>query len=260
MTLSFFRHKIASLISSHDQPKVIPMKKIFLLTSLLCFQSVFAYAADHKNIIHVSGAAEMQLPSDVAVIDGALIIKKKHASEASKENARILEKVRTIWSKEGFDPKNIITVNYRLSPKTKYNKIKGRSEPDGFEVNHGLKFKIKDTKRLGEAADLLVRHGITHIHNMRFEAQKSKENYNKLLEMAMKDAEEKAKIIMQSVSGTALTLYNASITPSHRPSPYPQPVMARSMAMDAESAPETVIQTEGQTIRTTVKTEWHFIP
>ena len=107
-----------------------------------------------------------------------------------------MENIREIWSKDGFATNNIITKNYRLFPRTKYNKVKGRSEPDGFEVSYELKFKVMDPKRLGDAADLLVRNGKTHINNMRFEPKKTHKHYEELLKAAIQDAREKAKIII----------------------------------------------------------------
>lgn len=239
------------------------MKKILSLTALMICLSLTAFANGNmaeKNIIHVTGISEMRLKSEIAVIESGLNIKKKSASEASKENARLMKNIRNIWTENGFDPNNIITTHYRLSPRTKYNKVKSRSEPDGFTVSHGLKFKIKNIERLGEAADLLTRNGITHIHNMRFEPKTSKDHYKELLKNAMLDAKSKAEVIVTSVGGTGLTLSNVHIQNGKHHTPAPQPVMMRTMDAMADSAPKTTIKTEGQIIRATVQTKWRFLP
>lgn len=210
----------------------------------------------HDTSVHTAGYAEISLPANIAVITGALSIKKPTASQAVSENANILQNIRTAWEKSGFDADDIISVNYSLSPYGHYDDAKQMQIHDGFEIAHILKVNLSDSKKVGQAVDVLVKNGLNNITDIAFNAKNDEKIYAELLKNAVADARQKAQIIMEESNGKNLRLDGITVQNDNNTYPVPMMTMVRGKS-ESDSVP-TEFNNDNKKISVSVNTEWEF--
>jgi uncharacterized protein YggE len=127
---------------------------------------------------------------------------------------------------------------------------------DGFEIAHILKVNLSDSKKVGQAVDVLVKNGLNNITDIAFNAENDNKTYGELLKNAVADARQKAQIIMDASGGHNLRLDTVTIQNNSDNTPRPMMMMATAKMAD-ESAP-THINNDDKKISVNVDTKWEF--
>jgi uncharacterized protein YggE len=232
------------------------MKKLFVLVLLFIGVQTHIKAQDTPKI-SVEGKSEINILPDEALIRVSLTgkaMKTQEATEVLNEKAAFVTKA---LRKSGVDTYELKADNYFVNVNRIYTK--GTSKDSGYVASQTLKILVKDT-----GDDLLeiieVLHGSA---NMAFQLQfqlsdsKRKEYEARLLQMAIRDAKDKAVLIGSSLELGELSVYNVSYGSggSYQPKMY----RSEAMMMNADNqrtAP--TIQPDEQTLSDQINVVFTF--
>ncbi len=187
------------------------MRKLYLtlLTILVLVGSVFIFqntntSADMEvdkdvRLVSVSGKGMVTASPDIAFIDIGVETEDKDAKVAQANNSKDMNKVMEALKKLGIKDKNIKTIRYSLYDRYEYNgKKEGKEKEKYYVVSNIVNVKIENIEMLGKVIDEVAKAGSNQISNIRFDISNKKDLYNQALELAMKDAHQKAAAIMQA--------------------------------------------------------------
>lgn len=232
------------------------MKKLFVLVLLFIGVQTHIKAQDTSKI-SVEGKSEIKILPDEALIRVSLTgkaMKTQEATEVLNEKAAFVTRA---LRKSGVDNYELKADNYFVNVNRIYTK--GTSKDSGYVASQTLKILVNDT---GE--DLLeiieVLHGSA---DMGFQLQfqlsdsKRKEYEARLIQMAIRDAKDKALLIATSLELGELSVYNVSYGSggSYQPKIY----RSEAMMMNADNqrtAP--TIQPDEQTLSDQINVVFTF--
>lgn len=143
--------------------------------------------------ITTSGEGTIEATPDVAYISIGVITEGLELSSIQSENSEKMAKVFEILTQFGIEKDEIKTKNYSVNPKYEINQSTGKSNIVGYTVNNTLEVTINDITNTGSILDGVVANGSNYINSVRFGLKDETELYNQALELAVKDAETKAK-------------------------------------------------------------------
>lgn len=155
--------------------------------------------ADMGNTITVSGEGTIKVDPDIAFLNIGVETENKDSQKAQEENMNKMNKIIEELKKQGIDEKNIKTVTYDIITKRNYNKDDGTNEIYGYIVRNIVEVKINDIDRVGKIIDTVSNTGSNYIRNIRFGIEKEEDYYMDALQLAIKNAEEKAKAMGQTI-------------------------------------------------------------
>ncbi len=230
------------------------MKKIFstIIGSVLVISG--AIAQDRQ--ISVQGNWEISVPDDRAAITFTVAFTDKDVAKVEREThqtyAKLLKAIEVLKLKE----QKLESTQYSLNPE--YSWDKGKKIYLGHKASIGLNLTTSEIKRVGEAIVAAKRVGVDEIGSL--STFLSDEARNKLylqgLELAMKDAIQKADLLLKAASakrGKILQIAEAKNTHSSFPMPRPMLAMAKSFrAMEADQAPAPEVQAGESTVSVVV--------
>ncbi|WP_026893776.1 SIMPL domain-containing protein [Clostridiisalibacter paucivorans] len=155
--------------------------------------------ADMGNTITVSGEGTIKVDPDIAFLNIGVETENKDSQKAQEENMNKMNKIIEELKKQGIDEKNIKTVTYDIITKRNYNKDDGTNEIYGYIVRNIVEVKINDIDKVGKIIDAVSNIGSNYIRNIRFGIEKEEDYYIDALQLAIKNAEEKAKAMGQTI-------------------------------------------------------------
>lgn len=175
-------------------------KNLLMLSSLLVltlFSTKTIQASEiqpQKNIIQVNGQATIKVKANVAYINLAVLTENKDAKKAQEENANIIDKIKKdITSKYNLKEEEINTTSYNVGPS--YDYVDGKQIFRNYVVEHNLEITLNSIEKAGEMVDTLVASGATSVNNIVFSVKDESEAYNKALQLAIQNAQQKADAI-----------------------------------------------------------------
>lgn len=164
-----------------------------IVTSLGAIQ---AQSTVPQHTIEVEGNSEIMIVPDEGVIHITVQKKAMTVAEATKTLNADTKKIIDGFKKSGLDYE-LTANNYYVNVNRIYEK--GTSKDSGYVASQNLKVTIKDIeKELPQAVELVNTSG-DHSVNVNFSISKEMEKSYKdqLLELALKDAQEKAQKIAE---------------------------------------------------------------
>lgn len=170
-------------------------------TLLLCLLfSVPAFSA--PRTVTVQGEGEIKVQPDSALVQLALVSKAKEAKTAQAKNAKEMERVKKVLVSDfHLNERDLQTSNFSLQADYNYGQ-NGKQHFLGFRVEHHLQARVKKLSDLGGILDQLVGQGgedqAVLFQGVSFETSKRKEIEVQALELAMKNAEERAQVLAKS--------------------------------------------------------------
>ncbi|TDT68612.1 hypothetical protein EV215_1679 [Hypnocyclicus thermotrophus] len=165
------------------------MKKI-LMFIIIISNVIFA------GTIKVTGIGKINTKPNIANISLGVMTENEDVSKAIKENTGKVSKIISKLLELGIKEKNINTSNYSLYyDKEDYN---DKDSKKIYKVNNSLNIEIENIERIGEIIDLLVKNGVNNIWNISFGVKNREKFEEKAKIIALKNAEEKAKKILES--------------------------------------------------------------
>jgi uncharacterized protein YggE len=169
------------------------MKKTVLLIFALATSmwAVQAQSNTPQHTIEVEGNSEIMIVPDEGIVHITVQKKAMTVAEATKALNADTKKIIDGFKKSGLDHE-LTANNYYVNVNRIYEK--GSSRDSGYVASQNLKVIIKDIeKELPKAVELVNTSG-DHSVNVNFSISKEMEKSykNQLLELALKDAQEKA--------------------------------------------------------------------
>lgn len=237
------------------------MKKAVLLifTIITSLGAIQAQSNVPQHTIEVEGNSEIMIVPDEGVIHITVQKKAMTVAEATKTLNADTKKIIDAFRKSGLDYE-LTANNYYVNVNRIYEK--GTSRDSGYVASQNLKATIKDIeKELPNAVELVNTSG-DHSVNVNFSISKEMEKSYKaqLLELALKDAQQKAHMIaevmdLKNVKTQKIQYVSSQVIP--RTYMMKTNVMAFD-AMESREAPS--FQPEEQTISDRILVTFIFEP
>lgn len=157
------------------------------------------------NVITVSGEAKTQQKNQVANFTAGVSAtndsKETAVSEVNKKIQELIDSIKVF----GIPQNDVKTQNLSIyqNEESYYEGGVQKYRPGQWRVSNSIDIKLKNINRTSELADLLSKSGATQVYGPNFALDDTGDTEKGLLEEAINDAREKAKILA-SASGKSL--------------------------------------------------------
>jgi uncharacterized protein YggE len=206
--------------------------------------------ANPMPTIVVTGEGTVAAAPNQATVELGAVTENPSLTIAQRENADTVAKIVDSLLKLGIPKENIQTVSYRID--TEYNFEDGKQTFRGYKVTHLLQIAIDKVERTGIVIDTAVNNGANSVSNIQFSMTHPEVYYNQALSLAIKNAEQKALTIAQTL-GATLNRFPVRVqetTHLQEPTPYQATFAVKSAA--------TPIQAGELKISASVKAEYYY--
>lgn len=168
------------------------MKKILLISASL----LFIMSCANQKTINIHGTAFYEISPDYVSLTFSIITKDKNYDECQKQNISISEKVFTVL-KDQYEvtDDNISTLNYTLKEELEYNGVTRKYDFKGYISNNSLNIRIYEIDKYKEILIALMDAGINQVSSVSFGIDDYEEIRLKALELAFKNARNKAELL-----------------------------------------------------------------
>jgi len=147
-----------------------------------------------KRTVSVSGEGIIQIAPDVAYVTLGVETSDKEMTVAQDANKDMMNDIIDELLRLGIEEKDIQTQYYSVYPD--YQWREDRSVLVGYRVSNQVRVRIANIDDTGMVLDAVADKGANIVNGIQFTVSDAKEAYNKALELALKDAEDKAKLMM----------------------------------------------------------------
>jgi len=199
---------------------------IFLVFSLSGF-------AQEKTTLSISGSASVSVKPTVTVISLSVSSTQDSYSKAIENLVGRVDQLTKSMMEIGFESKEIITSNFNINKRLKYNQ--GKQDGELFTAQQQLKVQFKQSKdRLLEVINTATSSQANPELSIAFELdrEQKKSLKDKLIKLAIIDARQKADLIAAASGLQVDQIKDISYGPKYY-SPNPVNVSYRELAMDA---------------------------
>ena len=233
---------------------------VLAVALVLCVAFIFARfsfppvintgSASDRNIVSSTGDSIIDVVPDMAVISLGVVNQNVNLQKAYNENKAKMVPILKELEKLGVDKKDIKTSSFIVTPT--YDFANGANKLSGYQASNTVTVnvrKIDDTGKILESAVLNQANAITGIT---FKVADDKVVYQNALKQAVKNAEEKAKILVGVFGNkklTAVTIKEISVNE-------PQPIIFDKRA--AELAGGAPVSNGTVEIRASVSVDFQY--
>src|SRR5882762_5692683 len=177
-------------------------KSILLLAMLLMFSfATFAQNAIEPPLITVSGQAEVRVPPDEVVFTlGVESVDKDILAARTRTDDRVKE-VLAIAKRNNVKAEDVQTSYISIQPKyntddVDYEQRRAiKREFLGYQVSKTIAVILRDISRFDSLLSDVLKVGVTRLGNVEFRDSKIRQHRDQARAMAMKAAQEKAKLL-----------------------------------------------------------------
>lgn len=149
----------------------------------------------YKNEMTVNGEGRIMVQPDIAIITVGIQTESKELQEAQMQNAISTKKVIEALYQIGIRQQDIQTVDYNI--RQEYDYVDGKQIFRAYVVVTNLSITIRDISQVGRAYQVAVENGANLTGPIQFTVSNPYTYYRKALQMAVLNAENKAKTIAQ---------------------------------------------------------------
>ncbi|MEH7237287.1 SIMPL domain-containing protein [Bacillus sp. JJ1562] len=199
----------------------------------------------------VNGEGIVTATPNSATITLGVITESSTVTEAQNENNQLTKKVIDSILGLGIPKEHIKTVDFRIE--ILYNFENSKQTVRGYRVTHMLQISDVDIQSVGSIVDTSVQNGANTVTNIDFTVRNPKIYYEKALQNAVLDAQEKARTIAKNL-GVQLQDIPIQIQELSQQSP-PVPFQT---AMFAKSEAATPIQPGELTITARIEATFTY--
>lgn len=150
-----------------------------------------------RRTITVTGTGDVQARPDFAQIQIGVVTESLNASEASRENASLMNRVIQSLVNLGIQRADIQTAQYNVFPK--YDYVEGRQEFRGYEVTNSVSVKIRNIQDVSNVIDTAVSNGANRVSQIEFKIENVNGFVSRALQLALQNAGEKAVAIAEKL-------------------------------------------------------------
>ena len=166
--------------------------------------------ANENQIITVSGTGEVYATPDVGLINISVKTEGKDVATATNENTVKMNEILSFIKGQGIADKDIKTTNFNINPYYEWNDKTGARSLTGYEITQTINVKIRDLSKIGAVISGATEKGANDISSLSFivdDDEKVKEDAKNL---AIKDAQEKAKNLEKALGIKMVKIMNFS--------------------------------------------------
>ena len=160
----------------------------------------FSSLSPSTNTVTGNGYATIEAIPDKVGVYFDVQTKATTSEEATTKNSEIVDELITELVKQGFERKDIQTLNFNVYPEYDWNS--GTRRIIGYQANHQIKVELStsESSRIGKVIDSGVSAG-AGISYINFELSQEKQNQYKAeaLKLAAEDAKVKAESIAEGL-------------------------------------------------------------
>ena len=184
--------------------------------------------------IWVSGEGRVAAVPDVAILRLGIEAQAETVADAQESAAAAMKKVMDALDDQDIDEKDIQTQQFSIRRITRWDDREDKEVIIGYRVTNMVTAKIRDVENAGNVIDDVASAGgdLTRIDSISFTVDDPTEYYNEARELAVKNADEKARVLAE-VAGVKLGKPTYISESSYVPSP-----VYREDMMLAEAAPK----------------------
>jgi len=158
---------------------------------------------DKTRTIQVSGAAEIQVEPDIAIVRLGVQTDAKTAQEAMNQNNSKVQALIGSLKKYNIPSQNIQTQTIRLAPRYENGDPNNPATLVGYTASNIVEVQSKDLDSLGALLDDAVHAGANTIEAIRFKVSDPGTALDRAREAAVEDAHHKAEQLAQ-LAGASL--------------------------------------------------------
>ncbi len=157
--------------------------------------------------ITVTGFGEASGKADLAVITLGVETEDASAGDAVQENAVRMSNVIEALKNLGVDEDSMETSSFQV-----YRTYDDRGNPKGYRVVNSLKVKTMELDQVGRIIDVAIEAGANEVESIRFTIsdEKLEDLKREAYLEAVRDAEEKAKLIAEELGVEIVGVYSVS--------------------------------------------------
>lgn len=211
---------------------------ICLMLTVLTVSPAAASSPANDRSITVTGHAEAAVSPDIAYINTGVVTLSKDVDSARLENNRVMSRVVDALIQQNIPREQIKTTSFVIQPTYNYNSSQPEREITGYRVENTVSLAVTDLDRIGYIIDAAAKAGANHFGNIRFGVKDEASLQGQLLQQAVKDGQNKARLIAEAL-GSSLG-QPLAVTESGRFSPvlYEQ---SRQYALKADMSSPTPV-------------------
>ena len=150
-----------------------------------------------NNTMNLNGKGAVQAKPNIAVVSLGVVTENMDLNDALKENTLKMSKVIASLKNMGIAEKDIKTESYNIE--LVYDYIEGKQVFKGYRVRNMLSVTIRDINSVGEVINTAVDNGANVVNSINFTVSNPSLYYREALNLAIKDAIEKAAVIEKSL-------------------------------------------------------------
>ncbi|NNU17453.1 SIMPL domain-containing protein [Parvularcula sp. ZS-1/3] len=231
------------------------MRGILLSAAVLtlitaCTDDTIIQAAPPNRQINVTGEATVSAVPDIAMLSFTVRAQGASAAEAFAQSAEGMESVLGAVGQAGVAERDRQTGEIRLNPVFDYDERgrQNRNKIVGYEAFNTLTVRLRDIGKAGGVIDAAVRAGANGLDSFRLGIDDTTGLRDEARIAAVRDARRKAEAMAEAAGARLGDVITLSVSGGSRS---PQPMMMRSMAMEADM-PGPPIEAGEQDLRVTV--------
>ncbi|MBO1512033.1 SIMPL domain-containing protein [Metabacillus bambusae] len=148
----------------------------------------------------IEGNGRLTVMPDQAIINIGVMTENNNVEIAQNENSKQSNQVIEALQQLGISSHDIQTLSYTIHPI--YDFVEGKSIFKGYQVQHVFEITVFDLQKVGEVYEAAVSAGANMAGSLRFEVSNKDGYYQEALQLAMKNATEKAMKLGQQIGVT----------------------------------------------------------
>ena len=176
------------------------MKKIILSLAIVFF-TLGSFAQDKQGgLITVEGKSSVKLaPEDISFTVN-FSVKDENYKQCAEMSVEKMEKVKKLFIKNGIDEELIKTNSFSIHEVQKYDPELRKSVFDGYEANIPVTIRTKKDYEKNDKIFELIKDNLQSSFSLNFALSEEQMETvkEKLIQLAVEDAKQKATIIAQS--------------------------------------------------------------
>lgn len=180
---------------------------IFAVSATNTVNKALATAPDitkpEQKLVTVQGEGVINVAPNIAFVTLGVDTTNKKVLPAQTENKEKMKAIMDELKRLGVPEKNIQTQEYNIFPE--YNWEKERRTLIGYRVINRVRVKITKIDDTGRILDAVTAKGANTIDSIRFAVPDANKAYQEALRIALKNAEEKAKAMVEQFGYTKVT-------------------------------------------------------
>jgi uncharacterized protein len=205
-----------------------------------------------KSTLTLQGIGKLTATPNLGVLSIGVMTENENVQVAQQENAIRSNQVIQVITNKGIPKDDIQTSSYTIQPNYDYQD--GKSVLKGYRVEHLFEITIRNLQQAGEIYDAAIEAGANIAGNLDFQVSNYEAYYQQALQVAIKNAQEKAKSISAQL-GVPLNPIPVKITEEHSPV---APMFKVAYATEPSVQANTPIQSRDIDVNASVIAVFHY--